>query len=259
MQEKPLRIAIYTAIFGNKDDAPRLVNAEFDLRGDFDLICVTDNPDLKSDDYRMIPVQAQFSDVTKNARAVKINGFEGIADYDVAIWHDSSVRMDKAALPELAKFGTENMISAFHHRRCCIYLEAIGCIDQQKDSPIRITMQMFRYFLDGMPASDWFQETTIVVYQCRTYLKSELQTIWWNEVRNRSRRDQIALAYAKWKAKVKVQLLEGITGTGADNRFSVWVGHRYDHYVDDNILHKMNSYLIRGVCKKLIYEMRRRR
>ncbi len=254
-----IRTVVYTAIFGQKDDAPVLLNRDAETDCEFDFVCVTDNTDLKSDDYRILLSSPRFADVTKNAREVKINGFPGMENYDVAIWHDSSVHMDRASLTELAAFGRRNQMSTFHHKRGCAYMEAIACIDQKKDSPIRITLQMIRYFLAGMPAGAGFHETTIAVYRCATYLNSELHTLWWNEVKNRSRRDQLALAYARWKTGTGIHLLEGTTGTGFDNRFSKWVGHRYPHYLDTSLVSRLNSHLIRGICKKLIYAMRRRR
>ena len=207
----------------------------------------------------MVVVPLQFTDITKNARSVKVNGFEGIEAYDVAIWHDSSVRMDCEKLDELSIIGFENLISAFHHRRYCAYLEAVECINHRKDSPIRIARQMFRYFRRGFPSNNKLHETTIMVLNCKNYFGSKLQHIWWHEIKTQSRRDQLALAYARWKSNVEVGLLEGITGTGSDNRFSTWVGHRYAHYEDSNVFQKLDFSLIRILCKKLIYEMRRKR
>jgi hypothetical protein len=256
---KALKIIVYTAIFGDKDKGPALVNK--DLLPDLDIrfVCVSDNPELKSSDYEIIYKPQQYSDVTKNARNIKLNGIEGIEKYDVAIWHDSSLMIDCAKLVKLTGFAKTHMVSTFHHRRYCAYLEAIACIDSGKDSALRITAQMFRYYMKGFPSNHQLHETGIMVLNCREYFKSELRSIWWNEIKNWSRRDQLSLPYARWKTGVEVGLLAHWTATGSKNEYSTWVGHKHEKYGDRNPFRKINFRIIRIICKKLIFEMRRRR
>mgnify|MGYP002630923461 CR=1 FL=1 len=254
-----MKTLVYTAIFGGKDQPPKLVNKEnADLEG-ITFLCVTDNPGLQSNDYKVVVVKRKFSDVTKNARDIKVNGFEGIENYDVAIWHDSSVRLHCDKIQALALFANQDMISVFHHVRYCAYLEAIACIDQNKDSAIRIATQMHRYFKEGFPSNYQLHETTIMVLECSTYLKSDLRRVWWEEILNRSRRDQLSLAYARWKTGTEVGLLAHWKVNRTNNEYSTWIGHEHERYDDSNLLLKINSKLINGICKKLLYEMRRRR
>lgn len=254
-----MKVLVYTAIFGNKDEAPCLINKS--ELGDLDVtfVCVTDNPELHSDDYTIKVVDRKYSDVTKNARDIKVNGFEGFDKFDTAIWHDSSVQMHCNKLSELSAMGETHTLSAFHHVRYCVYLETIACIDQKKDSPIRLTAQVYRYFREGFPANFGLHETTIMVINVNRYLPSDLRKIWWNEIANRSRRDQISLPYARWKSGEEVGLLAHWTAKGHDNEFSTHIGHRYQHYNDSWSYTILTSYPIRTVCKKLIYAMRRRR
>lgn len=253
------KILVYTAIFGNKDDAPILINKESLGKLDVHFVCVTDNPTLRSSDYEIRIVGRKFSDITKNAREVKINGLDDMKEYDVAIWHDSSVRLHCDKLSKLADFGTSHLISTFHHIRYCVYSEAIACINQKKDNPIILTWQVFRYFREGLPANFKLHETTIMVVQARSYLESTLKKVWWNEVLNGSRRDQIALPYARFKSGVEINLLAHWTAKGHDNEYSTHIGHRYAHYNDSFLFKISTSYVIRVICKKLIFAMRRRR
>lgn len=254
-----MKVLVYTAIFGDKDQGPSLINK--DLLPDLDVrfVCVSDNPNLKSSDYEIIYRAQQYSDVTKNARNIKLNGIDGIEEYDVAIWHDSSVKLHGDKIQALSKFAENHMITAFHHIRYCAYSEAVACINQKKDSPWRIAAQMFRYFLAGLPANFKLHETTIMVLQVKSYFESELRTVWWNEIKNWSRRDQLSLPYARWKTGVEVGLLAHWTATGFNNEYSTWVGHNHEKYEDKNPFHKINFRIIRIICKKLIFEMRRRR
>lgn len=251
-----MKILIYTAIFGDKDSVPQVLNYRTDSGLDIDFICLTDNALLKSDLYEMIVVSRQFTDLAKNARYYKLNGPTTILNYDVAIWHDSSIWLDFQKLPELTEFAAQNMVSVFHHKRYCLYREAIACLDNGKDSALKILFQTFRYYWAGVPALNKLHETGIMVSDVRRFFGSELQTVWWNEVKNWTRRDQLALTYARWKTHTEVGLLEGETGEGANNRFSIWKGHQKPDHINQGIL---NSGFIRKVSKKLILEMRRRR
>lgn len=253
------RIVVYTAIFGNKDDAPELINKKQLGNLDVTFVCLTDNPNLRSSDYEVKLVEKRFSDITKNARNIKINGFDGIENFDIAIWHDSSIQLHCDQLAKLAEFGHEHGISAFHHVRYCVYLETIACIDQKKDNPLTLTKQVYNYFKEGFPANFGLHETTIMVFNLKTYLQSELRTIWWKEIEKHSRRDQISLPYARWRSGIEVNLLAHWKEKGHNNEFSTYVGHRYAHYNDSWPYSFLTSFLVRTICKKLLYEMRRRR
>ncbi|HAP70696.1 MAG TPA: hypothetical protein DCR04_13400 [Flavobacteriales bacterium] len=251
-----MRVIVYTAIFGGKDNAPTL-NRDAVSKHEVRFVCITDNPNLKSDDYEVIIQPIEYSDITKNARKIKVTGFKGIENYDVAIWHDSSIEIDCSKLDQLIEYGRSNQLSTFHHPRNCTYLEAIACIDQHKDHAIRITIQMFRYFLKGLPTNSGLNETTVLVTRCKDYMGSELQIIWWNEILNWSRRDQLSLSYARWLTGSKE--IGTLEGARIENPYTVWKGHKHETYTDKNPLGILNSRLVRGLCKKLIYYMRRRR
>jgi hypothetical protein len=254
-----MKTLVYTAIFGDKDEAPILMNRDdVDLTG-FDFLCITDNPNLKSSDYDIVQSTPKYSDVTKNARDIKINGIENIGKYDVAIWHDSSVRLHADQLQTLAESGKKHMIAAFHHRRYCAYLEAIACIDQRKDSPIRIVRQMLTYFKEGFPANFKLHETTIMVINPVTFFGSDLQSTWWTEIVSKSRRDQLSLAYARWKTHTEVALLADPSNSGFSNGFSTCVGHRHARYEHTGSDLDVNLKFVRLLCKKLIYIMRGKR
>ena len=254
-----MKTLVYTAIFGDKDEAPVLLKKEGVNLSNYRFLCVTDNPKLKSEDYEVVLVNSEFSDVTKNARKVKVNGYGNMGEYDVAIWHDSSVRLHADQINGLIEMGMSKRISVFHHIRYCAYLEAIACIDQRKDAPLRIALQMMRYFIDGFPANNKLYETTIMVLNREGYFGSELQRLWWDELKNGSRRDQLSLAYASWKTKTEINLIADWTRSGSDNDFSTWIGHQHAKYLHKSLALGIDSKLIRGVCKKLIYTLRRSR
>lgn len=252
-----MKVLVYTAIFGNKDDVPKVLN--FKTGGEFEVqfVCLTDNAQLTSEHYKIDVVKPRFTDIAKNARYYKLHGPSNATDYDIAIWHDSSIWIDFSRLRDLVDYGELFSISTFHHKRYCAYLEAIACINSQKDFAIRIAVQMFRYFLKGFPANISLNETGILVLRKPDYFGSEFQRVWWNEIENWSRRDQLSFAYTKWHCQW--QDLGLLDGGGMDNHYSEWHEHLHQNYTSVNILRWFNFELIRILCIKLIYEMRRRR
>ena len=61
-----MKVLVYTAIFGGKDQGPELVNKGLLPDLDIRFVCVSDNPDLKSSDYEIIykPQRLMMSQLT---------------------------------------------------------------------------------------------------------------------------------------------------------------------------------------------------
>jgi hypothetical protein len=229
------KIVVYTALYGNKDDLKDPINFNSNLN--IDLLCFTDNVNLKSEYFKIIHIPPTFSDISKNSKLFKIIGFEGILNYETAIWHDASLQIDFQNIDQLLKYKNYT-ISAFRHpRRSCIYREAISCVIYSRDYNIRIVFQIFLLMLLGYPANIGLTENTILVINVKKYFNSKLPSIWWFFVKNISKRDQLSLCYALFKTKVKVGILEG---NGFDNIYSVHTIHLYDGFIDKSYLSKIN-------------------
>lgn len=252
-QKSKPSIVVYTANFGNKDSLQEPLNTDSLKDVSVDYVCVSDNSDFQSEFYKVIIAKAVFSDITKNARNVKINGFEGIKDYDVAIWHDSSIQIDCSKIAELVSFAQKYPLSTFKHGREDVYLEAIACIENGKDRAIRIANQMKRYHLGGVKAHSGLFETGILVLNVKEYFKSDLPKTWWNEIQIGSRRDQLSLPYAQLKSSVEIGILEG---SGHQNPYSKYLGHKYKHYVDKASSWFSELNLVKKLAIRYIYQLR---
>lgn len=248
-----MKTVVYTANFGNKDSLQDPLNTDSLENQSVDFVCVSDNPDFQSDFYKVIASKAEFSDVTKNARNIKINGFDGIKDHDVAIWHDSSIQIDCSKIPELVGFAEKHALSTFKHGREDVYLEAIACIENGKDRAIRIANQMKRYQTGGVKGHSGLFETGILVLNVKEYFKTELPNIWWTEIQIGSRRDQLSLPYAKLKSDLEIGILEG---SGHQNPYSKYLGHKYKHYVDSSSSWFSERNLVKKLAIRYIYQLR---
>jgi hypothetical protein len=138
-------------------------------------------------------------------------------------------------------------------------LEAVACINHDKDSPIAILRQINKYYKEGFPANYSLHETTIMVIEPKKYLVSELRKVWWQEIISETRRDQLSLAYARWKTSTEIGLLGHWKLSRTRNPFSNWVGHKHERYINTRFTLNLNWFPVKWLCKKLIFEMRRRR
>ena len=234
---------VYTAIFGDKDEPPVLLNSDKVDISQYDFICITDNPKLESDIYKIHHVKSQFTDITKNARFYKICGHSEQEKYDVAIWHDSSLMLDALKISELAIYAFKYKLSTFRHGHICIYPEARQCIEMEKDNPIRIAIQISYYALIlNFPLREGMYETGILVKNVKQYNESLIQKIWWKHLRWFSRRDQLSLPVASWLTNSDIGILKG---KAFDNPYSTYRGHRYYHYLTGNPIWRFNHKILK--------------
>ena len=108
-----MKIAIYTAIFGDKDDLKEPINYKFCDQIDYFLI--TDNRDINSECYKILHKQAVYDDVTKNARYYKVIGIEEFKNYDCIIWHDANLQIFHNKISNLAELSKHSEIAFFKH------------------------------------------------------------------------------------------------------------------------------------------------
>lgn len=250
-----IKVVVYTAIFGDKDEEPEVLNVSF-LKSlssfTFDFVCVTDSHKMHSNIYDFIVVKPKFGDITKNAREIKISGFKGISDYDIAIWHDSSLMVDAKTLPDLITAAKSHILSSCLHDEVSIYSEARSCIRNNKDHPFRIVAQILYYSCFGkLPLPHKVYETTLLVMAVE-FFKTDLSKLWWQHVRTMSRRDQISLPFVTHSTKTEIGILKG---RGFDNPYSVYRGHKYYHYKSDNPILNLSTNWMLKISIWLIYRI----
>ena len=76
------KVVVYTAITANYDNL-----YEPQYKSDkFDYVCFTDNPDIKSNFWKIIPFPRENLDSTRKARYVKIQPHLFFQDYNYSVW-----------------------------------------------------------------------------------------------------------------------------------------------------------------------------
>jgi len=191
-----MRKLIYTCITGEYDD---LKEPQYVTEG-WEYSCSTDRSDLKSDVWDVglmstMPYGNENLSDVKKARCLKINPPQ---DYDVTIWIDASFTivgdLDKFVL----KYLKTDWAMLQHPTRDCIYDEYYGCLYHNRGNQKQMLEQLNGYAEEGMPKNYGMGQTGVLVRR-NTKAVHALCHEWWNQVRDKSERDQLSFPYAHWK------------------------------------------------------------
>lgn len=202
-QREPLKLAfrgkgvIYTVITGGYDilSEPEYIDNEFDY------VCFTDDSSLTSDlwDIRYVENEKGM-DTARLSRKYKILCHKFLEEYDYSIYIDGKVQIigDMKKYLELYSRGRA-MLCFPHFVRDCAYEEAKVCAALGKDASEVIRNQMEGYAKEGYPARHGLTDCACMVREHRDKALQQVMECWWEEVRNKSRRDQLSFGYACWK------------------------------------------------------------
>ncbi len=197
------KIAVYTAIIGDYDDLNDPLCVETDL---CDYYCFTDNGRLHSDLWKIVPLdyetypQLEKLDPVRKARYIKTHPQLFLKDYRHSIWMDANLQICKS-VPDFVELFLEDaqILTFVHPERNCIYREAEECIAMKKDDESLINRQIERYRKEGYPENNGLVMTN-VLYRRHSDAVKAFDDLWWNEIENESRRDQLSFNYVAWKS-----------------------------------------------------------
>lgn len=203
------KLAVYTAIIGDYDaiNEPRLIETEY-----CDYYCFTNNKDLKSETWNIVYLdQSEYEEIRnidqiRLARFVKTHPHLLLKDYEQSLWLDGNLTINKSVRDWVHLFSVESDILVFTHPdRNNIYDEAKECIRMQKDNETVIRQQVDFYKKEQYRADNGLAMTN-VLYRKHTKQVESFDELWWKEIKNRSRRDQLSFNYVLWKLNMKADL-----------------------------------------------------
>lgn len=210
------RIIVYTANIGHYDDYRNLeVIKPCPIR----LIYFTDVPNPVAG-WEVIQVDKSIiDDKTKLARYYKINSHKVLPPHDISLWIDCRFDIDiKGIIEEINKY-TKDDIYQFKHPRSSkygLFSEAVSISKSKLESEEVIRRQMTKYSDENMPMEHSLYCTGIIIRQNNDKIV-KFNEIWWNELRDGSKRDQLSEMYAIWK--VGLNVTELFNGTVYHNDF----------------------------------------
>lgn len=247
-----MKIAVYTALFGNKDVLyPPLHYTEIDK---VDYFIFTDDSSININPYKVVEKPLVFNDVAKNARYFKILGDDLLKAYDILIWHDANIQICHDIIPELIKKSQHTFLTAFiHPTKNDFYSEAMSCIRTDKDFSLRILKQVFFYFFQGLPAHNGLCSTGILIKNYKFKANGMLQ-FWWEQTLKYSRRDQLSLAFTVYKTEINLGIIqENIFG----NKYSKYHLHNYNHYNERFNIMRYNYLVLKKISFYIVKTLRK--
>lgn len=202
----------YTAIFGGYDTLrpPR-------CQSPTNFICLTDHAQ-KVREWESRIVRPAPKDPRRSSRRCKILSHEyfPVEEYgEVVLWHGGNVVLttDPIAMSEL--YLKSGIAIVNHGHRSCIYDEIAICKEWHKDDPGVLEEQEQYYRSQGYPENNGLYAAFLIIRR-RTPEVVELEKLWWNEVQQRSCRDQVSLPYALWRVGITPDIIPGNHFKGPD-------------------------------------------
>ena len=252
---KKHKCVIYTAVTGVYDEPiiPSYVNE------DFDYICFTDNPYLKSDFWTIRQMEETSYDRIRTARMYKILPHKYLSEYEYSLWIDTNFEITGDITDYINRYSKDKKLLAItHEKRDCIYQEADECIKAGKDDEDTIIRQVKRYQQEGYPEHNGLIASGVLFRQHNSPEIIKLMEDWFEEVVNESYRDQLSFNYICWKNNYKPEespifyeknvyfqrhdhLDEGYFTRKIDTPYDSWYHLKYDIETTDNILRQFNT------------------
>lgn len=154
--------------------------------------------------------------------------------YDYSIWMDGNTELKVDPEYLIEKYLKNASIAVLRHpERDCIYEEAKVCQKLNLDQPEVIAKQMVRYIEEGYPKDNGLSCTTYILRR-HTGKVAEFNRLWWAEICQGSRRDQLSFDYALWKLEMKPKWFD--------------VYHYDSHKINDYFNYKEHANAISRIC-----------
>lgn len=201
-----MKKVIYTCITGEYDE----IKEPAYMTPGWDYVCFTNNPKLQSNCWEVRQINMENPDHkdldnTRLARRIKILPHLYVSEYDLSIWIDGNlgIATDLNEFVSLV-FKEDTPLSLMNHSsRNCIYEEALQCIREKKDDPSVISSQISGYMKEGFPENFGMVQTGIEVRKHNDPDLISFNEKWFEEVRTKSKRDQLSFNYIVWKTDFK--------------------------------------------------------
>lgn len=205
-----MRIVVYTCNFGHYDNYKNLLQRDKRVK----YLYYSDE-DLVLDGYKCVKLNPKdyHKDIHKASRYPKICSHKVLPGHDYSIYMDASFAFDIKNVVNFINNLNGALIAQFFHgsigsRNYSIGEEAIVCMHKKLDNRDVIRQQMNRYKEEAFPDNLGLYSGGFIVRK-NDPLVNRFNELWWNEVFNGSRRDQLSEMYALWKSGLNMTTLDG--------------------------------------------------
>lgn len=193
---------VYTVILGGYDVLFDVVNRTENI----DFICVTDNPELKSDTWE-IEYIGKVSDPVYINRCYKFFPHKYFP-HSESIYVDGNITVLGDLNEIFEKYMAKSDIAISKHPfRKCIYDEAVVCLLIGKVTEVQVTEQMEKYSYLNFPKNYGLFENNVIIRKHSRDI-ALLMEDWWTEFNLHTKRDQLSFCFVLWKNSMKCTFLE---------------------------------------------------
>jgi len=169
------------------------------------------------------PPRWEQEDRQRLARRHKLLAHQLFPDAACTLWVDGCLtpRGDVRAMAA-AQLARHEIVVFRHMQRSCVYQELEACLRLRKDTPDVMRRQVDEYRRAGYPHHNGLAETTAVLRKHTPEVIAFCKR-WWQEVREKSVRDQLSFDYLAWRQGLSYGTFEG---TRCSSPCFVWRAHR---------------------------------
>ena len=223
---KSNRIARYTVIFDKYEELNEVNLADTSV----DLYCFTDDPNLKSDSWKIVLVERELpNDPIRSQRLLKIEGHPVLADYDVWLYTDNSIVLKRPAA-DFARhlLGEAPLGKIAHSYRENVQGEYEAVIATRKENPAKVYRQAAHYAKEAPEIFHAKPMWGAIFARRNTAEVAAWAKVWADQIRNHSRRDQLSLAYSLVKQPVSVNR---VYFDNFESEWHAWVGQKLNRKI----------------------------
>jgi hypothetical protein len=187
-----MRRVVYTCLFGHSE----LFNDFKYQRDGIDFVCFTDDPELRSDFWKIELLPRKALDPARAAKKIKALPHVYLAQYDCSLYIDNTVRLKaapKRIFEEYLAPAKSPLVCFRHPERDCVYDEAKVVLSIGFDTPERVNPQMALYRYLGYPANNGLARTGLLLRQHQSPPLQRVMNTWHEQVLCHSKRDQLSL------------------------------------------------------------------
>jgi hypothetical protein len=195
------RYCCYTAILGNYDQAPNVVDA--DPRIEFFLFsdCLTAAPEP----WQLVRVDNYFRDPKITSGFLKTNPEMLFEWRPKVIWVDGNLRDLKLNVDAVEHWlAASPMASPAHRLRTSVAEELVEVLDKSLEHDISSTRLAMEMRDAGFADDRGLSATMLLARDLADHRVRQADRLWWNAIRSGARRDQIAFDFSVWAAGLKV-------------------------------------------------------
>jgi len=214
------RIVVYTAIFGGYD----LLLEPRCAPKNIDYVCFTDNVNVKSNIWKIIPLNVERNlSVIKN-REIKILAHNYFPQYEYSVYIDGSFLITGDLTDLIKKYlANSNIACPKHPERHDIYEEAKACIELKKAEQEKVERLILRYKKEGYPENHGLTSNGVLLRRHNHPEVIKFMEKWWHEFCTGVHRDQLSFDYVSWKLGIPYASMEEYVG---NNSYFQYIGHR---------------------------------